>query len=66
MSGNNEHENKTEALIEETEKTELSMEELEQVTGGADSGNYVVVTGNGFEYTIPKPYIIPNITKPGT
>ena len=34
MSDNNKYESKTEALNEETKKKELSMEELEQVTGG--------------------------------
>ena len=34
MSDNNKQENKTEALNEEAKKKELSMEELEQVTGG--------------------------------
>ena len=35
MSDNNKQENKTEALNEETKGKELSMEELEQVTGGS-------------------------------
>ena len=34
MSDNNKHENETEVLNEEARKTELSMEELEQVNGG--------------------------------
>ena len=33
MSDNNNHENKTEVLAEEAKKKELSMENLEQVTG---------------------------------
>ena len=59
MTGNNNQENKTEALNEGEKKTGLSVEELEQVTGGdlpgVDSSNHV--SSNGFEYTIPKPYI---------
>ena len=34
MTDNNKHQNKTEALNEEAKGKELSMEELEQVTGG--------------------------------
>ena len=34
MTDNNKQENKTEALNEETKGKELSMEDLEQVTGG--------------------------------
>ena len=35
MTDNNKHQNKTEALNEEAKGKELSMEELEQVTGGS-------------------------------
>ena len=34
MTDNNKHQNKTEALNEEAKGKELSMEDLEQVTGG--------------------------------
>ena len=34
MTNNNNQENKTETLNEEAKKKELSMEDLEQVTGG--------------------------------
>ena len=59
MADSNKQENKTEALNEGEKKTELSVEELEQVTGGdlpgVDSSNHV--SSYGFEYIIPKPYI---------
>ena len=35
MTNNNNQENKTETLNEEAKKKELSMEDLEQVTGGS-------------------------------
>ena len=44
---------------------ELTEEEAEQVTGGdlpgVDSGNHAAGTGDGFDYTIPKPYINPSL-----
>ena len=41
----NRNENKTEALNEEAKKTELSLEELEQVTGGSTPlGMHVILT----------------------
>ena len=36
MTDNNKHENKQETLNEEAKKKQLSMEELEQVTGGSN------------------------------
>ena len=48
MSDNNKQENKTEALNEEAKKKELSMEDLEQVTGGlAHRSEHVIATAVG-------------------